>query len=222
MTKHALVGLLSIAMIAVAGPVLAASPGGGGGHGGGHGHGFGRGHQGRGGNRLHTVPPRFFPNRHFHGGFGFRFNGVWPYYGYAAPYYAYAPYYGYSLLDPPAYAPPPPAYSPSVGYAPPPPAYSPPLGYTPSQTVVEFSTGRYELRGDGVTAPYRWVWVPSAPVSPPPDAMPPAPPVSAAPAEPPRRIDVYRWTDDEGVLHLTDRWDRVPEQYRAKATKSQS
>jgi hypothetical protein len=25
---------------------------------------------------------------------------------------------------------------------------------------------------------------------------------------------VFRWTDDEGVVHLTDRWDAVPRRYR--------
>jgi hypothetical protein len=91
------------------------------------------------------------------------------------------------------------------------------------QTVIEFPNGRYELRGDGITTPYRWVWIPNPPTSPPADEAPPAPSVTPpAPAEPARRIDVYRWTDDEGVVHLTDRWEKVPEAYRTKAKKSPS
>ena len=29
-----------------------------------------------------------------------------------------------------------------------------------------------------------------------------------------RHGQVYRWTDDQGVMHMTDRWEVVPEQYR--------
>ncbi len=39
--------------------------------------------------------------------------------------------------------------------------------------VVWYPHGRYELRGDGVTAAYQWVWIPNPP--PPPAAPPPAP-----------------------------------------------
>jgi hypothetical protein len=156
--------------------------------------------------RLHTVPPqRFFPHR-FHG-HGARFRVIAPpVVTYAVPSYA-----------PPVYAPPP-VYYPPV-YAPPPPAYAPP----PMQTVIEFPTGRYELRGDGFTTPYRWVWIPNPPVAPPAEPEPEATPKAApAPPEPARRTEFYRWTDDAGVVHLTDRWEKVPEAYRAKAVKSQS
>jgi len=80
-------------------------------------------------------------------------------------------------------------------------------------TVIEFPSGRYELRGDGITTPYRWVWIPNPPTA------PPAEPSSSAPA---RHTEFYRWTDAEGVLHLSDRWEKVPEAYRATAKKSQS
>src|SRR2546427_5342754 len=39
------------------------------------------------------------------------------------------------------------------------PAPAPP----PMPSVVEYPHGRYELRGDGVTAPYAWVWIPNPP-----------------------------------------------------------
>src|SRR3989441_13217312 len=86
-------------------------------------------------------------------------------------------------------------------------------------SVVEYPHGRYELRGDGVTAPYTWVWIPNPPPPPPPPAppagAPPAPPASGSPA-PERHSQVYRWTDGQGVTHLTDRWDAVPPEYRSE------
>ena len=68
------------------------------------------------------------------------------YYGYPA--YAY-PY------DYPVYAEP--AYQPQTQVA-----VSPSI-----QRDVCYSTGCYHLRGDGVTIPYSWVWVPAAPALPP-------------------------------------------------------
>ena len=86
-----------------------------------------------------------------------------------------------------------PVYSPPVMYSPP-VVYSPPTVYTvPSQvvvvrpapppfpTVVQYPHGRYELRGDGVTTAYLWVWIPNPP--PPPPVAPPPP--GAAPPPPP-------------------------------------
>lgn len=160
--------------------------------------------------RLHSVPPqRFFPHRSFQGQ-GTRFGVIAPpVVTYGVPSYAV-----------PVDAPPPPvSYPPASTPAPPRYSYAPP----PMQTVIEFPAGRYELRGDGITTPYRWVWIPNPPASPPADEAPPAPSVAPpAPAEPARPIDVYRWTDDRGVVHLTDRWGKVPEAYRPKAKKSQS
>ncbi|MGE5802648.1 MAG: DUF4124 domain-containing protein, partial [Gemmatimonadota bacterium] len=86
---------------------------------------------------------------------------------------------------------------------------APPLA-PPAPTVVEFSSGRYELRGDGMTVPYTWVWIPNPPPAPPPSAAPESPPSSG------RRAKLYRWTDDQGVIHLTDQADNVPEEYRAR------
>jgi hypothetical protein len=109
-------------------------------------------------------------------------------YGYPYPYYgypAYYPAYGYPAYGYPAYTSP--------------VAYQPPMMYTsrpvvsqprqaavqpapPAQTrVVHYPHGRYELRGDGVTTAYLWVWVvtesPGNPslASLPPAAPPPGP-----------------------------------------------
>jgi len=124
------------------------------------------------------------------------------------------------------------SYDPSPGYglAPaygPVPRYGPVVGGTlalappspPAPTVVQYPTGRWELRGDGLTIPYRWVWIPNPPAAPPPPAgepMTPAPPASSPP-EPPGNTRIYRWTDGQGVLHLTDRLETIPERYRSQA-----
>lgn len=53
-----------------------------------------------------------------------------------------------------------------VTVAPPPP---------PMPTVIQYPHGRYELRGDGTTTLYHWVWIPNPP-PPPPAAAPPISP----------------------------------------------
>ena len=136
---------------------------------------------------------------------------------YAAPYYAPPVYYA-----PPAY------YDPPTTYYSPPPSGTVSIAPAPTQNVVQYPHGRYELRGDGVAVPYRWVWIPNPP--PPPPAAPPAPaePPAAPPAgapssgapPPARQGQLYRWTDTLGVVHWTDRLDAVPEQYRARAKQS--
>src|SRR5258708_6454042 len=60
-----------------------------------------------------------------------------------------------------------PAYDPAV--------YGPGVGGTlalaspapPTPSVIQYPTGRWELRGDGLTIPYRWVWIPNPPTAPP-------------------------------------------------------
>ena len=134
--------------------------------------------------------------------------------------------------------------SPVVIYAPPPVVYSaPPTSYdsppivgnvavapasAPMPTVVQYPEGRYELRGDGVTTAYTWVWIPNPPPPPPPAAPtvePPAAPPAEAPApreeSPARPSQLYRWTDERDVVHWTDRWDAVPQRYRAQAKQTQ-
>ena len=118
------------------------------------------------------------------------------------------------------------------GYEPPyviasPPMYEPPLVVTvpapyPSVTpappsVIEYPDGRYELRGDGLTIPYMWVWLPNPPA--PPAEAEAATPVSSSsvrdvndiPAPP---ADLYRWVDREGVVHWTDDPSTVPAPHR--------
>jgi Domain of unknown function (DUF4124) len=124
---------------------------------------------------------------------------------------------------PPVYAGPPPYMAPPPHMmAPPPPSYGPPVAYPPPPPmprVVEFPSGRYELRGDGNYSPYTWVWIPNPPVAPPPG--PPAPPAATPDAVPERRpavqMTVYRWTDERGVTTWTDDLEKVPERYRAQA-----
>jgi len=124
---------------------------------------------------------------------------------YAPPtYYDPSPYdYQPASYDPPAYNPP---ASDSVSLAPPSP---------PAPSVIQYPTGRYELRGDGTTAPYTWVWIPNPPPAPP--AGPPT--ESPTPSEPSssRHGELYRWTDADGVLHVTDRLETVPPQHRAQS-----
>jgi len=80
---------------------------------------------------------------------------------YSAPTYS-APAYAPRAYAAPAYAPPPPvARAPRV--APPAAPAAPARSYA---NTVEYAHGRYELRGDGVGAPYRWVWIPNAPQPP--------------------------------------------------------
>jgi hypothetical protein len=123
---------------------------------------------------------------------------------------------------PPSYYGSPSYYDPSLVYAPP-AMYGPPTGGTvslapppPMPSVIEYPTGRYELRGDGITAPYRWVWIPNPPPAPPADAPPAGGPASPASRdrEPVRHTALYRWTDAQGVVHLTDRRDTVPDRSR--------
>ncbi len=147
--------------------------------------------------------------------------GAWsPYYGYPSPYYGYpSPYPG--PYDAPSYYPSQATYDVAPAYAPPqvraiPPA---PPAAPPMPDVVEFSTGRYERRGDGIGTPYTWVWIPNPPAAPPPQADPGD--TSTSPARPnPGRL--FRWTDDAGVVHLTNLWQEVPPQYRRQAKHPQT
>jgi len=66
-------------------------------------------------------------------------------------------------------------YTTPVVYATPPPVVvvKPAPPPPPIPTVVQYPHGRYELRGDGTTIQYHWVWIPNPP--PPPPAAPPPP-----------------------------------------------
>jgi hypothetical protein len=101
---------------------------------------------------------------------------------------------------------------PVIALAPPPP---------PVPSVVEYPTGRFEMRGDGITSPYQWVWVPNPPAAPPPAPPPPPAPRAPVAAEPSssRPSQVYRWIDEDGVANWTNAWDSIPERYRAQARR---
>ena len=86
------------------------------------------------------------------------------------------------------------------------------------QDVVEHDGGRYELRGDGMAVPYRWVWIRNPPAGPPGSAALRAP--ASEELAPARRGTIYRWVDDEGVLHVTDRWPAVPHRDREEAKQN--
>ena len=93
------------------------------------------------------------------------------------------PYPAYAYPAPVVYQPPV-VYSRSVVYQT--PVYETPAPQAPvvhraaapvRVSVVQYPHGRYELRGDGVTTAYQWVWVvaPSS-IPPPPAGLPPAAP----------------------------------------------
>jgi hypothetical protein len=214
-----LLGHLSAPSTAVADPGFRGS----GGHGGAfhaHRHSVPRhGHRGHGfhapghlvhkhGHGFHKHPPR----QHFVT-FGF---ALPPVVFFSSPplFHASPLSYSAAVIPQPVYAPfPQPVYAPPM-YAPAPPAPPPPR-------VVEYPTGRYELRGDGINTPYTWVWIPKPPpppAAPPPDAAPPAAPMSGDGSRP-RRTEVYRWVDEEGVIHWTDRWETVPPRLREGAKR---
>ena len=108
----------------------------------------------------------------------------------------------------------------------------------PMPTVVEYPMGRFELRGDGMTSPYNWVWIPNPP-PPPPVAAPTGGPFYAPPGAaygPPGPVlsedrpsldrpsfssrRLYRWTDENGVINVTDRLDAVPLKYRSQIAQT--
>lgn len=99
------------------------------------------------------------------------------------------------------------APQPPVAYAPPAPPAAPPA--PPGPETVQYADGRYELRGDGLAVPHRWVWIPNAP---------PPPARAGRPAE----DKLYGWVDERGVTHVTDKWEQVPPKYREQAKKNQS
>ena len=224
MRKATLVALAFV--VIAAGPAFAKGPGGGG-PGGGHGGGPGGVFRGPAGPHFKgpthfnghthffahklrtTVPNRVFPHHRFHHQ-GFFHNGrfgvwgAWPWYGYG---YGGGIAYGDIPSVPASY---PTTYAQAYRYAP----YA-------MQRVIEFPGGRYVLQGDGYSLPYLWVWIPNPPSEAPsaPPATPSAPPAPDPARAPIPNLDYYRWTDANGVTHLTDSLKEVPERYRATATK---
>jgi len=138
-------------------------------------------------------------------------------YGDPGPSYANPPAYSGPVYGAGNFAPP----VNTVSLAPPPP---------PMPSVVEYPNGRFELRGDGMTSPYNWVWIPNPP-PPPPAAAPPGGPMFPPPGpvfSDDRPFDrpslssrrIYRWTDDQGVINMTDRLEAVPAKYRGAAAQT--
>jgi Domain of unknown function (DUF4124) len=156
--------------------------------------------------------------RHHHYGFHHRHHHRFHHHHGFRPFF---PWGVVTVYTPPVYYGAPASYPPPVYYA---PGYAPPVVYSPPTggalavpSVIQYAHGRYELRGDGVTTPYTWVWVPNPPPPPPPAAPPVTPPAGLPGSDslsPARHIQLYRWTDEQGVVHWTDRADAVPPQYR--------
>lgn len=131
------------------------------------------------------------------------------------------PYYAYPYSDPfypdPVY--PDPVYVPAPAYQPQPQVYLAP----PTQSEPCYVGGCYRLQGDGMSAPFRWVWIPTVPEGPP---APPTGPPAAAPAPgAPAPADagasraipqLYRWVDEQGITNWTNNREAVPERYRAQ------
>lgn len=115
--------------------------------------------------------------------------------------------------------------APPITYSQPAPVAVPVPAPVPIPTLIEHPAGWYQLRGDGVTSAYVWVWIPKPPPSPPSDApptAPPGPPSHTPPTTPEQQQSpaphskLYRWADEQDVVHWTDRLDRVPDRYRAR------
>jgi hypothetical protein len=169
----------------------------------------------------HRVFPRHFGGFGGFGGFGVvvvgpSFVDSPAFFDPSPPYYS-APVYAPPVIPPTGYTAP---VSPPVMYSP--PALSQPPS-APSPQVVQYPNGRYELRGDGISTPYTWVWIPNAP--PPPPAPPTAPPAGSpngAPMSgetPAARQQVYHWVDEQGIAHWTNRLESVPTRYRQSAKR---
>jgi hypothetical protein len=184
------------------------------------------GHAGRPFKQGVSKDGRFLPHQGFHRSFPwgsgyFIGGGGYLIGGYGAPLYYDSTDYGSMsggplLYDSPVYNPPPvyttPVYVPVVV-----PLAGPGPAAPARSSVIEYPEGRYELRGDGVSILYNWVWIPNPPAGPPASAPPLAAP-SSGDRSGARRAQLYRWVDEQGVLHMTDNAEAVPEQFR-KETK---
>jgi hypothetical protein len=200
---------LVVALSLVAAPDLSEA----GGRAGGGGHGF------RGSGGGHHGGFNGHGNRGFHGHnhrlHGHGFHNRFFYYPYVPTYVAPSVVVSNPVV---VYTP---MYAAPQYYAP--PAYSSVPAAPAVPRVVEYPGGRYELRGDGVSTPYSWVWIPDPPAAPPPAPAPPA----SAPPEPslalrvagPRAV-TFRWTDESGVTTWTDNLEKVPARFRAQASQS--
>jgi len=72
-----------------------------------------------------------------------------------------------------------------------------------------------------VTIPYNWVWIPNPPAGPP--APAPSPTASGSGDQSSaRRSKLYRWIDEQGVVHMTNNVEAVPEPFRKQAKPGKS
>jgi len=184
--------------------------------------GFSPGHAGPPFNSGFSKDGRFFPHHRFHRSFGWA--GGYLIGGYGGPFYYDSTYYGPTLGDPLPYGT---APSNPSGLSTPPIYVSvvlPSAGTEPTalaRSAIEYPGGRYELRGDGVTIPYNWVWIPNPPAGPPAPAPPP-PASDSADQSSARRSKLYRWIDEQGVVHMTNNAEAVPEPFRKQTKPSKS
>jgi hypothetical protein len=122
---------------------------------------------------FHGHPfPNYYPNFNRSNFYRYRYHRP----NYYRPYYYYPYYSSYSS----SYYSAPPAYAPQQNYSNysgAPSGYGAPQGYldmAPAPQIereVFFPEGRYVLLGDGVVAPFHWVWVPNPPTAPPYDTQ---------------------------------------------------
>ena len=105
-------------------------------------------------------------------------------------------------------------YAPPPMWAPAAPVALPAPATLPMPTLVDHPSGWYQLRGDGATTPYTWVWIPKPPASPA-SSSEPAPLADSNVRD--RRGEAYHWTDDRGVTTWTNRLEKVPKRFRDQA-----
>ena len=84
-------------------------------------------------------------------------------------------------------------------------------------SVIEFPEGRYELRGDGMAIPYTGSGFRILPRRRP--RLRHRRASGSGDRSPTRRGQLYRWVDEQGVMHLTDNADTVPEEFRKQAKR---
>lgn len=169
------------------------------------------------GPKIIVAPPSVFP----------RSVDPWKFWGVHHPRHFHRPFHGSAVIPFAVHSP---GFSTStaVAYAAPAPVAlavpEVPIPRPTMPTLIEYPNGFYELRGDGITVPYRWVWIPKPPPPPPFETPPAVAPPSEAPAparaaeeRPRKRSPIYRWTDERGVTTFTDQLDNVPEPYRDQA-----
>ena len=184
--------------------------------------GFNPGQAGRPFKSEFSEHERFFPRQRFQRSFAWA--GGYLVGGYGAPFSYDSTYYDPTLGDPLLY--PTPADNPS-GLSTPPTYGSvvvPRAGAelaALARLAIEYPGGRYELRGDGVTLPYNWVWIPNPPAGPPAPAPPPTASGSGDQSSA-HRSKLYQWVDEQGVVHMTNNAEAVPEPFRKQTKPSES